>query len=118
MIFKKQKKAMQTLGILLLTISPLWAEGGVLGWIEGKSTQSTNNPCAQFPGTRLYPGTAHTCYGCPNGSYSTETEGSPSCSIAGTSINACRNQDPPGVSGKGNVCIYCPSGKYNGVACI
>ncbi|MBI2707588.1 MAG: hypothetical protein HYX35_04685 [Proteobacteria bacterium] len=116
MIFKKQKKAMQTLGILLLTISPLWAEGGVLGWIEGKSTQSTNNPCAQFPGTRLYPGTAHTCYKCPEKVTFTGTEQSPACSVSETKLNACKNEG--GVRGKGNVCIYCPSGQYNGVACI
>lgn len=113
MIFKKQ---VTLLGILLFSISPLLAENGVLDWIEGKSPQNANNPCASFPGTQLYPGTSHTCYKCPEKVTFTGTEESPACSIAETKLNACKNEG--GTPGKGNVCIFCPPNeKYNGIAC-
>jgi len=116
--FKQYKAAVPTLGVLLITMTPLWAENEVLLWLEGKKTQSTNDPCAaKFPGTQSYLGNANTCWGCPKGSTLLETGETPACSTG--IINPCHNQEPRGEPGKNNICIYCLSGKYNGKdACI
>ncbi len=122
MIFKSYSAG---LGILFLTLSPLWAEEGFLGWIEGKGTQDKADPCTlAFPGTKSHPTIPNACYYCPQGgSVPTGPAENPSCSIAGTNLNACKTSTsttPEGVLiQKPNICIVClPGKKYSGNDCI
>lgn|GEM_PF-7001620 len=110
MIFKKQATL---LGVLLFTMSPLLAEGGVLDWIEGKTAQNTNDPClTAFPGMNLEsdPDKSNACWGCPAGH-----DGKPDCSGA-VKLNPCQYEKIKGVWDKENkrctVCLPNRSPRY------